>query len=425
MNEALLRALTQALEAELAALPPTANEAGRVFSAKNEAQLRQAVQALQSLLAQVSLPPTAPDMPGEMAPQPPAPPQQMPVAAAPPPPPRPVPAAFARQQQAAAAEYAETVAQESVVPLSEAAVKDGKSLIRIITPGWGTSGFYSPSVLERDSPGAFPRGTKMFWDHPTTEEAAKRPERSLRDLAAELTEDARYLATGPEGPGVYSRARVFSAYQPAVEELAPHIGVSIRASALMRPGEADGKKGPIVERLIPSLTNSVDFVTIPGRGGRIASLFEAARGRNFESTEGLDMGDEAAIRAAQEATAKATQERDRALLALAMREARDVATETVAKAGLPTAAQTRLVEALAKDPAMKDGALDRETLVKAAEKAAADEKAYLSGILGTGTVRGMGSGSATEAKGPDMTADFQRLGLSEAAAKTAASGRNN
>lgn len=409
MNEALLRAFTEALEADLATLP-VAQEAGRVFSARNEAQLRAAVQALSGLLAQLQAPPEEETPPPDPA-QPAQPPQAVAVT---------MPVA----QKEAVDGAVETLAQESVVPLSEAAVKDGKSLIRIITPGWGSSGFYPPKVLERDAPAAWPAGTKMFWDHPTEDEARKRPERSLRDLAAELTEDARWMPAGPEGPGVYSRARVFSAYQPAVEELAPHIGVSIRTSALMRQGEAEGRKGPIVERLLPSPTNSVDFVTIPGRGGRIASLFEAARGRNTESTEDEAVSDEA-IKAAQEAAAKAEQERDRALLALAMREARDVATEAVQKADLPTAAQTRLVETLAKDPPMKDGALDREALTTAAEKAAADEKAYLAGILGTGTIRGMGSGSPAGDKAPDMTTDFQRLGLSESAAKTAASGRRN
>lgn len=405
MNEAMLRAFAQALEAELASIA-TATEAGKVFSAKNEVVLRAAVQALQNLLAQVSAPPDATDGP-------PPPPQAQPQAVA-----VTVPAV----QQQAIDGPAETIAQEAVVPLTEAAVKDGKSLIRIITPGWGSSGFYAPAVLERDAPAAWPAGTKMFWDHPTKEEAEKRPERSLRDLAAELTEDARWMPTGPEGPGVYSRARVFKTYQPAVEELAPHIGVSIRTSALMRQGEADGRKGAIVERLLPSPTNSVDFVTIPGRGGRIASLFEAARGRNTEEDDAVS---EEALRVAQEAATKAEQERDRALLALAMREARDVATEAAQKAALPTAAQTRLVEALAKDPPMKDGALDREALTTAAEKAAADEKAYLAGILGTGTIRGMGAGTPAGAQAPDMTADFQRLGLSESAAKTAAGGRGN
>lgn len=410
MTAAMLRALLEALAADLAAeltTLPTATEAGRVFSTKNEAQLRAAVTALQALLAQVALPPDV---------------------GAPVPGAAPVPAmvpAMVAQQQSYFAEGT-TIAQEAALAVSEAAVKDGKALLRIITPGWGSSGYYSPGVLERDAPAAFPRGTKMYWDHPAAGDT--RPERSLRDLAAELTEDARWMGSGPEGPGVYSRARVFAQYQPAVEELAPHIGVSIRASAMMRPGEAEGRKGPLVDRLIPSPTNSVDFVTIPGRGGRIASLFEAARGRN--DAQALEVDDVSAeeLKAAQEALAASNAERDRALVGLAMVRAATVCAEAIAKVGLPDVSRARLVEALTANPPMKEGALDEAAMAEAATKAASEEKAYLASILGTGTVRGMGSGSAAEGgadAGPDMADSFQRLGLSESAAKTAAAGRRN
>lgn len=468
MTEAAIRALIAALEAELAHLPAV-QEAGRVFSAANEQVMRAAVTALNQLLAQVSAPPDVTQ----------APPAAPPVAAA-----HPVPPQFARpvivaqsitppigtpgsakdmaahlaavkpaghdatpaatfaamvkahdashsagaghihpgQAQDAYSAPVETIAQESVVPLSEAGAK-GKGLIRIITPGWGSSGYYSESVLERDAPKAWPAGTKMFWDHPTVTDAQQRPERSLRDLAAELTEEASYMKAGPDGPGVYGRAKVFSAYQPKVEELAPHIGVSIRSSASIRQGEAEGRKGPIVERLIPSPTNSVDFVTIPGRGGRVAALFEAARGAN-SSTEDEPVS-EAELKEAREALATMTAERDRATLGLALMQAHAIATEAVAKVDIPDLARARVVAAVESNPPMKDGALDAAALKAAVEKAATDEKAYLDKVRGVGVVRGMGSGTSTSTEAGDasLVESFRRMGMTEQAAKIAAAGR--
>ena len=71
------------------------------------------------------------------------------------------------------------------VALAERAVRnDGVVNLKLIQPGWGSSGYYSQSMLERDGPKAFTRGTHMFWDHPSSTDEAARPERSLRDLAA-------------------------------------------------------------------------------------------------------------------------------------------------------------------------------------------------------------------------------------------------
>lgn len=172
------------------------------------------------------------------------------------------------------------------VQLSEQALRrDGTAALRLIGPGWGTSGYYPAEVLERDGPTVFRAGTKMYWDHPTLSEEAERPEGSLRDLAAVLVEDARWDENGPEGPGLYADARIFEGYQQPVEEMAPHIGVSIRANGRARSGEAEGREGPI----ITALTNarSVDFVTDPGAGGRIVQLFEAARRTNLREARNV------------------------------------------------------------------------------------------------------------------------------------------
>jgi hypothetical protein len=396
---ALLRATASAVEDEAASLPGV-TEAGRVFSSANEQALRAVATAINALLAQV---------------------QQSPVVGGDGTPATPAPTAVPVAQAAAPDDTA--IVQESVVPLSEAA-KGGKGLIKVIDPGWGTSGFYSPAVLERDAPLAFPAGTKMYWDHPTLDEARQRPERSLRDLAALTTGPAAWMKDGPEGPAVYAPVDVLAAYRPSLDELKDDIGVSIRASAHVRNGEADGRKGPLVERLLPGPVNSIDFVTTPGRGGRIAALFEAARGRNIvDVSEGDDVSAEE-LKAAQEAQAAAEARAATAEAAVAVLAAREVATTTLAGVDIPEPAREAIMARVLVAPPMKDGALDREAFTAAVTEAATAEKAYIDRLTGRGEVRGMGSGTAAAVADPAiLTATFQRLGLSESAAKTAATGR--
>ena len=52
------------------------------------------------------------------------------------------------------------------VPLVEKAIRrDGTIALKLIKAGWGSSGYYPASVLERDGPAVFPAKTQMFWDH--------------------------------------------------------------------------------------------------------------------------------------------------------------------------------------------------------------------------------------------------------------------
>lgn len=152
------------------------------------------------------------------------------------------------------------------------AEKPGVFRIDLITPGWGSSGYYSPQVLEAAAADqVFPAGTHMYIDHQTAVEQMDRPEGSIMNLAAVLTEDATW-----NGTTLSARAKVFSSYAPALAEMREAIGVSIRASAEVSQGEADGRRGQIIERLVEA--TSVDFVTKPGRGGRIAEVLESALG---------------------------------------------------------------------------------------------------------------------------------------------------
>lgn len=184
----------------------------------------------------------------------------------------------------------ESLDGEFVALREKALRRDGTASLRLIGPGWGSSGYYPVETLQRDGPQVFRAGTKMYWNHPTMAEESERPEGDLRDLAAVLVSDARWEEAGAAGPGLYADAKVFGQYSQAVEELAPHIGVSIRASGRATTGEVEGRKGPIISAL--TAARSVDFVTEPGAGGRIVALFEAARGtadggRQSANDEGL------------------------------------------------------------------------------------------------------------------------------------------
>lgn len=138
-------------------------------------------------------------------------------------------------------------------------------LIRLIDAGQGSSGYYPAATLEAAATdGVFPAGTQMFIDHPGETESQDRPERTLRDLAAVLAEDAYYDA---ETQALVAEATVFKPWQAELAEKKDAIGVSIRTYA-----EFDGN---VVAKLLETI--SVDFVTRAGRGGKILEILESGR----------------------------------------------------------------------------------------------------------------------------------------------------
>jgi hypothetical protein len=166
----------------------------------------------------------------------------------------------------------------------------GRLEITLITPGWGSSGYYSTEMLATAAVDrTFPKGTQMHIDHMGASERIENSAGSLRTLAAVLTEDAAWEPdwvdpkTGVKGR-LKSEALLGSQYRETVTEFADYIGTSISAGADVTIGEAEGRKGHIVEKLHPSPLNRVDFVTVAGRGGRISDVLEAAVHRIAEAT---------------------------------------------------------------------------------------------------------------------------------------------
>lgn len=152
----------------------------------------------------------------------------------------------------------------------------GKTMeVRLITPGWGSSGYYSDKVLEQAAKDVvFPKGTQMHIDHQTTTEDMERPAGSLTTWAAVLTEDAYW---DHARLGLYAQARVFGPYRELLKEMAEvGLAVSISSAAIAKPGEAEGRRGTIIEQLVPDPLNRVDYVTIAGRGGGVEKVLEHA-----------------------------------------------------------------------------------------------------------------------------------------------------
>lgn len=328
--------------------------------------------------------------------------------------------------------------ESAPVPLGEAAPGDDGSIpILIISPGWGSSGYYSPEVLKRAAPSfgagtsVYRENTQMFWDHPKKSDVYDRPERSIRDLAGILTEAGHYEANGPKGPGIYARMRAFPEFAEALKSLAPHIGLSHYARGPWKEGEAEGRKGPIIEAITD--VRSVDFVTLPGRGGAILEAFREAAGEaqipeqkpeepmtgekplTLESirTEHPDIVEalraefenSATLKEAQEAQKKKLAEAEAALAeakgeAARLKEAqtliaaRAFVEAKVAGAQIPDLTKARIVEALSRAPVLKDGAIDETAYAAAIEAAVKQEAEYLAKVLGAGKVVSMGGAPA-------------------------------
>lgn len=133
----------------------------------------------------------------------------------------------------------------------------------------GSSGFYPADVLVRDGSKAFPAGTHVYFDHPSGSEEIDRPERSVRDIAGYLLDDAAFEEAG-EGRGLFSRIQFTESAKALVSELSQVVGLSIRAAGQIE----ETPSGRIVRHISEGL--SVDVVTRAGAGGRLVTMTESA-----------------------------------------------------------------------------------------------------------------------------------------------------
>jgi hypothetical protein len=142
---------------------------------------------------------------------------------------------------------------------------------------WGSRGYYPSAMLAEYGPTAWPIGTQMYINHPSLTEESDRPERSIHDLAGKITSTPAYQQHGPDGPGLYADVDIYPHVAPIIASIHGDIGLSIRANGTAEPGTRDGRSGLVVTSITPSLTNSVDYVTRAGAGGKLVALLESAR----------------------------------------------------------------------------------------------------------------------------------------------------
>lgn len=321
--------------------------------------------------------------------------------------------------------------------------------VKVIQPGWGSSGYYSEAVLQAAA--HMFEGAQMFWNHPKSSDNYERPERDLRDLAGVLM-NTHYEETNASGAGVYGEAIVFEPFRETLDEIAPYIGVSIRAGGKVHEGEAEGRAGYLVDSI--DLVQSVDFVTRAGAGGKVLTRFaEAARvpddlnesnGNNpkeddMELQEALDTINEqkttiADLRKQMEESASALKEANEQLARVneqrIIAESVKITREALEGSGLPRVTQKRILAEAEKGSFAvttddEKPALDKDATEKAVQEAVSAEKEYLSQLGGTINITGMGKDPLSESDDNDidLTSVFASMGLSESAAKIAANGR--
>lgn len=154
-----------------------------------------------------------------------------------------------------------TLTRESAGGQPTSDLTGAKIAITIITPGQGSSGYY-PAETIAAAAHLFPAGTHMYVNHQTETEEWERPEGDLNQLAGALATPA---TINPETGALEATAEIFESHRTFLADRAHIIGVSINGTASINP---DG-----VVEAIHSI-RSVDFVTRPGRGGRIDQILE-------------------------------------------------------------------------------------------------------------------------------------------------------
>lgn len=329
----------------------------------------------------------------------------------------------------------------SFVPLTEAQFDKGRATVIVIKPGFNTSEdrYYPAEMLKRDYK-VF-EGMKMYADHPTEAEDSARPERSIKDWVATLSN-----VTCDENGVVTGVAEVIEPWlmnklaSLRDKKMLSEMGISINAVGSASKGKIDGKETLVIEKLVAA--RSVDFVTEPGAGG-VVTFYES----NRNDIDLIDLGNlkekrpdlvkmiETSIRAEIQTEVKKkveleekvkelegqittlTTERDALKTQMTEAEkaqkkaaAQAAIKEAVEKAELPVAAKEKLMSSF-KDAETAEG-------ITEAIKAEAD---YIAKLSESGKVKNMGDTKIDPAKSKaDLKDSFKRLGMSDKEAEIAA-----
>lgn len=152
--------------------------------------------------------------------------------------------------------------ESTAVPVASG--KEGRWRAVLITPGAGSSGKYSESMLREFGPKALKKGSKSFVTHNRMVNGEPDP----FSLWGFLAEDATY----EEGVGLVGEIEVLPSWRDRIAEVAPHTALSVY---VMGESDRDGN----VTALHEAVDNGVDLVVHPGRpgSGLVEKLYEAAK----------------------------------------------------------------------------------------------------------------------------------------------------
>ncbi len=307
----------------------------------------------------------------------------------------------------------------------EEVTKDGISKgivpVRIIKPGFNSSkGRYYSEQAIKDAAVIF-EGAKMYADHPTEAEEKARPERSIRDWVATLNDTKVSEAGNAVGMAHINAGWLKEKIQTLFEQGdLKHLGTSINAVGNGTKQVIEGIKTTLVEGLVRSTFQSVDFVTEAGAGGE-AGLRESG-GDNFVDADLMDLATlrdarpdlveaiESTIREQINLEVKAKMDAEARIKELegendvltkengTLKEAAEAAEkakvketaqtaikEAVDKSDLPDKAKAKLIESHKEDEAA-------EGIVEAIKEMAA----FIAEITDGGKIKGMGPGPSEE-----------------------------
>lgn len=299
--------------------------------------------------------------------------------------------------------------ESEAVNLVEADLTEATRVVKLIAPGWGSSGYYAPDVLKRDGPKVFKAGLHNYIDHPTAIEERDRPEGTLTKLGSTLIEDAVWHDDYKgNGPGLYSKARISDTFTPFLNDFAANIGMSIRAKGETHVGLAEGKSGKIVDSITSA--KSVDYVTRAGAGGKILDLLESYRADTTQpiiEKETEPMADDTKLlETIASFNARFVKQDANARIALKLQPLK-----------LSEAIKVRITERLAgvATPLTESGdQLDTAAFDTLIETTVKSELDYLSSVGSLGQIKGMGETKSTETQ---ITLDVAQTKLNEALAK--------
>ena len=149
---------------------------------------------------------------------------------------------------------------------------NGKVYIRIIEPGQGATGFYTPEVLMVAAQSGVFDNAPVMRNHPKTGQRTERPD---IDLTVGFVDagTAKYEEKGEKGPGVYATMTVLEPERRKVYSLVgTPFGMSIHADGqLERYGDTTSNVTSIDK------VHSVDLVVKPGAGGAIIKVLESEK----------------------------------------------------------------------------------------------------------------------------------------------------